>query len=81
MKLRFKAVMRRDPDARLFRVGRTAWTRGEGPGVGGRWNYDASISVALCRSLFGFRRETDGWIVRLMFVRIHYQRSYGGRIA
>lgn len=70
-----KFVMRQDQQAgmfRLFRVTRKA--RKPFDGVG----YAEKFSVALCRRVFAWRRELNGWILCVAGIRLHYSRAYGG---
>lgn len=75
---------------KLLRLVRFLWCRGQGPGIGGRGNYSAKLSVAIELKLADFwvgafwktkRDESWLWICVIPCVplRIHYQRSYGGR--
>jgi hypothetical protein len=73
-----KLFARYSPPERMIRLGRVVWAVGEGPGTGK--GYSAKLSLALRPSLFGFRRECDGWIATAFGFRLHYSRSYGGWI-
>lgn len=68
--MKLKRVMRWDRDARLLRVRRVTWGDGH-----------RKLSLGLRRRLFAYRREWDGWLLTVLGVRVHYQRSYGGRYA
>jgi hypothetical protein len=74
-----KLVGRWSPPERMLRLARVIWSVGEGPGMGR--GYSAKLSVALRPSLLAFRRECDGWLLTVCGLRLHYQRSYGGRFA
>jgi hypothetical protein len=73
--LAFRAVMRRDPRLRMFRLARVVWQRGV---VGDGRGYSSSLSLALRPALFSWRRERSGWLLTVAGARLHYQRSYGG---
>jgi hypothetical protein len=72
----FKWVSRYDPSARLLRLCRWMWVRGEvGTDKGG---YSTKLSLALHPTIFRVSRARDGWMVTVLGVRLHKQRSYGG---
>ncbi len=73
--MKFKSVLRYDPTLRAIRLGRLMWTRGT---VGDGKGYSVKLSVALAPSLFLFARDTCGWTLRLLGLRLHMKRSYGG---
>lgn len=76
-KLRFKPVLRIDHGGQLlFRICRIMWQQGKG--YGGNGSYSAKLSLAIGRRPFSFRRDLYEWDVCLLWVRIHYLRSYGG---
>ncbi|WP_424140942.1 hypothetical protein [Roseomonas chloroacetimidivorans] len=75
--LRWKRVGRYDASNRLLRVGRLMWERGV---VGDGNGYSAKLSFGLSWRLLPLvRRERDGWLVRVLGLRLHYRRAYGGR--
>lgn len=74
---RWKRVMRYDPGNRLLRIGRVMWERGT---VGDGQGYSVKLSLGLRPTLFRWLREGDGWLLTVAGVRLHYRRSYGGRI-
>jgi hypothetical protein len=76
--MKLQKVMRYDPAAKLFRVARLIWNRGN---VGDGQGYSNKLSVALTPRIFRFKRESFGWIATLAGIRIHYCRSYGGIFA
>lgn len=79
--MRLKTVFRFDPSNKIYRLGRIIWRRGKGPGVGAPDNYDAELTLALCRPWWiGFRRECDGWLLWFAGLRLHRETSYGGVI-
>ena len=59
----------------LLRVVRVMWERGEA----GRGGWSTKLSLGLEPALFSRGKETYGWLVTVLGVRLHYQRSYGGR--
>lgn len=67
-----------DSRAKLLRIGRLVWKRGDGPGFGKGWC--SKLSLALTPRVARFDRAWHEWAVTLLGVRIHYQRSYGGWI-
>lgn len=72
---RIRWIGRRDPSARLLRLLRVVWHRGQvGAGVG----YSAKFSVGLQPRVFGWRRNGYERIVVIAGIRLHYARSYGG---
>lgn len=73
--MKLKRVFRYDPTARLYRLFRATWIRGT---VGDGKGYSCKFSAALRLRLFQFHRELDGWLLTLLGVRIHFERSYGG---
>jgi hypothetical protein len=78
--MKVKSVFRWSPHERLYRIGRIIWRRGKGPGHGAPRNYDAQLTLALCPTLFRWESRSDCWFLRLLGIRIHYERSYGGVI-
>ena len=78
--MRLKGVFRFDSDKAVLRLVRLIWRRGKGAGAGTPKDYDAMVSWALCWPSLRWRRETHGWMVRLLVVRIHYERSYAVRM-
>lgn len=76
--MRIKRVMRYDPTARLFRVVRVMWEQGV---VGDGKGYSVKMSLGLRPQLWSWHRESDGWILTLLGVRVHWRKSYGGRFA
>lgn len=78
--MRLKWVFRRDEIQRHFRIARLMWERGEvGFGNGG---YSAELTFALRPSLFSWTPRRDigfnGFLLTVLGIRIHYERSYGG---
>lgn len=70
--VRVKRVMRWDRQAKLFRLFRFLWQ----PQGGG---YMRKFSVTLrAKPRVDFWRESDGWLADLVFVRLHFRRSYSG---
>lgn len=76
--MKLQRVLRLDRTAKLLRLFRIIWDRGD---VGDGKGYSNSFSVALTPTLLRFRRECDGWIATVFGVRIHRQWSWGGRFA
>ena len=75
--MRWQYVGRYDRTNRLLRVGRLLWERGA---VGDGAGYSAKLSIGLSWwPLFLLRPEREGWLVRILGVRLHHKRSYGGR--
>lgn len=74
-RLRFKAVFRRDPDARMIRLFRVMWETGT---VGDGDGCSNSLTFALQPALFQLEREFGGWLLILAGLRIHRKRSFGG---
>ncbi len=76
----WKPVLRWDKTAKLFRVGRLMWERGT---VGDGKGYSGKLSFALWLSKHGlcrcWKEEGRDWIVSILGLRFHYERSYGGR--
>lgn len=74
--LRIKKVMRLDTIQRHFRLFRIMWERGK---VGDGNGYSVKLSFALEPRIFRWERQvrTDR-LVTLLWVRVHYARSYGG---
>ena len=75
---RVKWVGRLDRGNRLLRLFRVMWSVGQ---VGDGKGYSAKFSVGLRPTLFRWRREGDGWLLTVLGIRLHMQRSYGGRFA
>lgn len=74
--MRFKWVGRYDPGARMLRLARVMWERGT---VGDGKGYSTKVSVALRPALFAWNRTGyPEWMLTVMGVRLHVQRSYGG---
>ncbi len=88
--VRAKSVFRWDAGAKMFRLLRVMWERGEyGPGPKD-WLYSVKLSLAVELKLADFwvgafwkwdRDERTVWVCFLPCVpiRIHYIRSYGGK--
>lgn len=72
----FKPVMRYDPILRWVRLFRLIWNTGV---VGDGQGYSSKLTVALTPRLFRWDRGWHAWTLTILFVRIHYVRSYGGR--
>lgn len=75
---KFSLIARWDKYARIYRVFRFVRSRNA---KNGEWHYDEKFTLALCPSLFTFKREYWGLIVCVLGLRFHYQRAYGGRYA
>jgi hypothetical protein len=75
--MKFKPVMRYSPNERMLRLCRLIWERGI---VGDGQGYSAMLSLALRPALFHVRKEWDGWRFTLLGVRLHFKRSWGGRL-
>lgn len=73
--LRVRKIMRYDPSNRLLRVGRVMWERGI---VGDGDGYSVKLSVGLRPALFRWKRGSTGWLLTVLGLRVHYDRSYGG---
>ena len=75
--LRFKRVMRWDTGFLCYRLCRVMWERGT---VGDGKGYSVKLSIALGPKIISWRwwdgREIEATVLGL---RLHYQRSYGGR--
>lgn len=76
--LRWKPILRWDPQFRALRLCRVMWERGEGPGIAGPGNYSAKLSLALRLKLLAFERAWDGFDLTLAGVRVHLKRNHGG---
>lgn len=87
---RCRWIGRYSKSEKLLRLIRCVWCRGKGPGIGGRGNYSAKLSIAIEFKLADFwvgafwktkRDESWLWICVIPCVplRVHYQRSHGGR--
>jgi hypothetical protein len=76
--VKLKRVCRWDSAARLYRVGRLTYDRGD---VGDGEGYSVKVSLGLTPKFLRYRRELFGWILTVCGVRLHYRRSYGGRFA
>ncbi len=76
--MRIKRVMRYDPTAKLYRVGRVTWERGT---VGDGKGYSRKVSLALHRRLFRWEPQHNGGILTVLGVHVHWRKSYGGRFA
>lgn len=74
--MRVKWLGRWDARNRLLRLFRVMWERGQ---VGDGKGYSVKLSVGLGSTLLHWRRESDGWILAALGVRLHYRWSYGGR--
>lgn len=71
----FRRIFRYDPDNQLLRLLRMTWQRetvGDGKG------YSAKFTLGLRPCLFSFRREYGGWLLTILGLRLHYDRSFGG---
>lgn len=73
--LRARKLMRYDPGSKMLRVGRVVWQRGE---VGDGQGYSTKLTLGLRPALFSWRRESRGWKLIVLGVRVHLDRSYGG---
>ncbi len=74
--LRTCRVLRYDPRNHLLRIGRIMWERGT---VGSEGSYSVKLTLGLRPSLLSWRRESTGWLLTVLGLRLHYDRSYGGR--
>lgn len=74
--MKFKWVGRLDARLKMLRLFRVMWTRGKVGMPGG--GYSAKFSVALRPSLLSFHREFDEWLLTILGVRLHFQKSHGG---
>ncbi len=72
---RTKKVMRFDPSNQTLRVGRVMWQRGK---VGDGQGYSASLTLGLRPAVFRWERGNTGWLLTVLGVRVHLDRSYGG---
>jgi hypothetical protein len=88
--LRCRWIGRYSKTEKLLRLIRIIWQRGDGPGLGGRGNYSAKLSVAVEFKLADFwigafwkTKRDEKWlwvcVIPCVPLRFHYQRSYGGR--
>lgn len=84
--LRVKNVLRWSDQERVFRVARWMWETGSLEELGaaaGRYPppgwYSSKLSLAFQPKLFVFRRGYWDYHLTLLGIRLHYQRSYGGR--
>ena len=73
--LRFKAVLRYQPNYTCYRLCRLMWERGK---VGDGNGYSVKLSLALRPVLLSYSVTKIEWAIELLGFRIHYQRSYGG---
>ena len=77
--MRCKWIFRRD--CRLVRICRIMWDRGT---VGDGKGYSAKLTLGLYPRLWGWRHGRpyacpgSEWMLYFLFLRIHYQRAYGG---
>lgn len=83
--LRFKSVMRRDPTTAMFRLLRVMWETTD-PWIkptDQRRERFHKLTLALRPALFHAAKDGygDGWFLTVLGIRVHYQRSYGGRYA
>jgi len=80
--MRFKAVFRRDGIQGIYRLFRLVWVRGRpgfpAPGKAHSLGYSAKLSFALSKKPFGWSRTGNNWKLHVLFVRVHYCRSYAG---
>lgn len=74
--MKFKSVMRWDPQDRKFRVGRLLWQRGK-VGFGG---YSAKFSLALTPNLLRVQRGLNEWRFGILGVEFHVKKAWGGLI-
>jgi hypothetical protein len=73
----FKPVLRLDRQGRTLRLFRFAWNGREI--TRGGWPVSHKLSLALRPALYNWQRESDGWLLTLLGLRIHHARSHGGR--
>jgi hypothetical protein len=73
-----RRILRYDRDAKLLRVLRVVWQRGQ---WGDKAPYSHKLTIGITPCLFRFKREWDGWILTLCGVRIHRKWSWGGAFA
>ena len=74
--MKLKWVGRYDPSNRLLRIARLIYERGV---VGDGKGYSAKFSVGLRPTLFMWRRESDGWLLTILGLRLHHMKAWGGR--
>lgn len=73
--MQIKFVNRYSPTERIYRLFRIMWVRGT---VGDGRGYSAKLTFAITPDLFRFRFLGADLYLVFLFVRIHYERSYGG---
>jgi len=71
--LNTKAVIRWSPRERVLRLLRFTYNRPWGHGWCAR-----QLSLALHPRLWMARRESDGWIMTVMGIRLHWKEAHGG---
>ena len=74
--LRARWIGRWDGCGRVLRLTRVMWERGT---VGDGRGYSAKLTLGLRPKLFERGEEGCGWLLTVAGLRLHYQRSYGGR--
>ncbi len=73
--MKVKKVLRKD--GRLIRIFRVMWIRGT---VGDGKGYSCCFSVGLFPEAFRWEHKSaDEWRLWLCGLRLHFQRSFGGR--
>lgn len=74
----FKSVFRYSKTDGLFRLFRVIWMRGRGAGHGAPDHYHGVFKMALSQRPFALRWHDDDKVITAFFVRMTFEKSYGG---
>lgn len=74
----FKPVFRYDPTIMVLRLFRVIWKRGKGAGYGYPDHYHGVFKSALSKKPFFIRWKPDDKVVTIFFIRVTFEKCYGG---
>ena len=74
----FKPVFRYSKADGLFRLFRVIWKHGKGAGHGAPDNYHGVFKIALSKRPFFRRWRKDDKVITAFFVRLTFEKSFGG---
>ena len=73
-----KTVFRYSKADGLFRLFRVIWKHGKGAGHGYPENYHGVLKMALSKKPFFFRWRNDDKVLTVFFIRLTFEKSFGG---
>ena len=76
--MKFKTVFRYSKSEGLLRLFRVTWKRGQGAWHGAPDNYHGVFKMALSKRPFSLRWRDDDKVITAFFVRLTFEKSFGG---